>query len=164
MSDLQIHYQDSTCAVGSWKNVFISVHGAAATADQLRALRRALNPHYARWAGNTCSISLAEAAATVATATPESREETARLNRDFPVSLGSALIVEGAGFRGAAIRTMLSGIYLVTRQSYPRKIFDTLAQAAEWLAPIAGKNQPNPYHPRELIAAVAAMRASLIRQ
>ncbi len=53
-----------------------------------------------------------------------------------------ATIIRGEGFKSATIRSMLAGIYLVTRAPYPRKVFATNDECATWAGPLAGTPLP----------------------
>jgi hypothetical protein len=56
----------------------------------------------------------------------------------------SAVAFEGAGFRAAAVRGVVTGLTMLARQPFPHKIFPTVDQAAQWLgtsfAQAAGHN------------------------
>lgn len=45
----------------------------------------------------------------------------------------AAQVVEGSGFRGAAIRSALSMIQLAMRSPFPMRVFGDLATACDWL-------------------------------
>lgn len=49
-----------------------------------------------------------------------------------------ATVIEGAGFRGAAVRGAVTGMTVVLRPSYPVKTFATVLEAAEFLSRSAG--------------------------
>jgi serine/threonine-protein kinase len=63
----------------------------------------------------------------------EVRDASSRLAKDFPIS-GAAIVVEGSGFRTAAIRSLIAGAYLVQRPGYPHKVFDAVEEGARWLS------------------------------
>jgi hypothetical protein len=48
--------------------------------------------------------------------------------------LAAAQVVEGTGFRGAAMRSVLSMLQLAVRPPYPMKVFDNVVAAAHWLS------------------------------
>ncbi|HSC86569.1 MAG TPA: hypothetical protein VLC09_04835 [Polyangiaceae bacterium] len=46
----------------------------------------------------------------------------------------SSIVHEGTGFKAAAVRTITSGVYLVSRRKFPQETFSSLDQAAAWHA------------------------------
>ena len=108
--------------------------------------------------GKCVSLAVIEPSAADA-ASKEVREKTAELARAHPI-LGAAIVIEGSGFRPAATRTLVAGMYLVTKKEYPHKIVSTAAEGAAWLVPIlaqVGVTQS----PEEMVAAVEAARAAI---
>jgi hypothetical protein len=47
--------------------------------------------------------------------------------------LASAVVMEGAGFRAAAVRSVATGLALVARQPFPHRVFPTALLGSEWL-------------------------------
>ena len=45
----------------------------------------------------------------------------------------SAVVHEGAGFRAAAVRSVVTGIAMLSKVPFPHHIFATVEQAAKWL-------------------------------
>lgn len=69
----------------------------------------------------------------------------------------SAVAFEGTGFRAAAVRSVVAGLTMVARQSYPHKVFATVEEAMAWMAP----QMPSPTSSRDLIEAVREVRERL---
>jgi hypothetical protein len=67
---------------------------------------------------------------------PPSDEVRAYIKRELSRSsmLAAAQVVEGTGFRGAAMRSVLTMIQLAIRPRYSMKIFDNVKTGATWLA------------------------------
>jgi hypothetical protein len=64
------------------------------------------------------------------------RAEAERLTKEPPPGLRAiAQVIYGSGFAGAAIRSVATGMQLISRQPRPSKVFDTLEHATSWLAP-----------------------------
>jgi hypothetical protein len=78
------------------------------------------------------------------------------LKEHAPAMLGSAVVFEGDGFRGAAARAVVSTMALVTRLSFPHQIFASVPVALRWL----DERQPaGGYYLRDqLESAVARLR------
>jgi hypothetical protein len=67
---------------------------------------------------------------------PPNEEARAYIKRELSRSsmLAAAQVVEGTGFRGAAMRSVLTMIQLAIRPPYAMKIFDSVKTGAVWLA------------------------------
>ncbi len=48
-----------------------------------------------------------------------------------------ATVVDAEGFWAAGTRSMIAGLYLVSRSPFPRKVFATVDEAAKWQATFA---------------------------
>lgn len=46
----------------------------------------------------------------------------------------AAQVVQRTGFRGAAMRSVLTMLQLLARPPYPMKVFDRVEQASHWLS------------------------------
>jgi len=44
----------------------------------------------------------------------------------------SSVIFEGAGFRSAAVRAVVTGLTMLARQAYPHRVFGSVEEAAPW--------------------------------
>jgi hypothetical protein len=67
---------------------------------------------------------------------PPSEEVRAYIKRELSRSsmLAAAQVVEGTGFRGAAMRSVLTMIQLAIRPRYAMKIFDNVRAGSVWLS------------------------------
>ncbi|HEY2744166.1 MAG TPA: hypothetical protein VGL86_06075 [Polyangia bacterium] len=158
--DAIIHDSDGGLALASCGAVYISILRRPLTLDGLARMTRQSKRIYELHRGRCASMAIIEPSAADA-ASKEVREKSAELARAHPI-LGAAIVIEGSGFRPAATRTLVAGMYLVTRKEYPHKIVSTPAEAAAWLVPIlaqAGVLQSS----NELILAAEATRAALTR-
>jgi hypothetical protein len=69
----------------------------------------------------------------------------------------SAVVHEGQGFRAAAVRSLVTGLALITKLPYRHKIFSNVAEAVAWFSvtsPVARAWGPN-----ALVAVVSELRA-----
>ena len=65
----------------------------------------------------------------------ETRTAMQRFMRNASVNyVAAALVLDVAGFFGAAMRSLFSGLILIARPSIPVKTFATVAEARVWLA------------------------------
>jgi hypothetical protein len=67
---------------------------------------------------------------------PPTEEARAYIKQELSRSsmLAAAQVVEGTGFRGAAMRSVLTMLQLASRAPYPMKVFDDVEPGARWLA------------------------------
>ena len=153
-------FVDGGVAVGGVGNVFITISRHRAEVDTLRRMRTALTSHFKRWPAGVGTISVMESTSYSGQVTHDEREEMAKMSRDY-AARAVALVIEGTGFRPAAIRTMLAGLYLVSRPTYPRRIFDTVDHGIGWLVPSASAGIAGAVDDATLRAAIAALRNRL---
>jgi hypothetical protein len=74
---------------------------------------------------------------------------------------GFAYVVEGEGFKAAAVRSALSAMSLASRFTYPQRVTATVGEAAPWLvhrlpAPLRAGHDAS-----AIVATVDALRAAL---
>jgi hypothetical protein len=67
--------------------------------------------------------------------------------------IAAVTVIEGSGFRAAAMRGAVTGMTLLLRASYPAKTFATVRDAAEFLAGIA------PLDAKDITNAIEQLRA-----
>jgi hypothetical protein len=93
-------------------------------------------------------------------ADPPDDEARNYIKREFVQHPIAALahVVEGTGFRGSAVRSVLTMIYFTIRPAFPLKIFGELADGASWLSAELGGMTGQAPDARELLRAVAELR------
>lgn len=158
MGATTIHFSDARQALASCGNVFVTVLRAPMTIEAVEPLRRESLRMSQRFAGKCVSLAIIEPTA-ASPASPEVREATASFARESHV-MAAAIVIEGSGFRPAATRTLVAGMYLVTKKSYPHKIVATAEEGAAWLVghlAAAGFAQSA----SEIVAAADAARAAI---
>ncbi|MET0342586.1 MAG: hypothetical protein ABW252_16390 [Polyangiales bacterium] len=65
---------------------------------------------------------------------PEAREAVAVFMRQGAGRIRmSAVVHEGAGFRAAAVRSVVTGFAMLAKVPYPHRVFATVEQAAKWI-------------------------------
>lgn len=115
------------------EHLFVSVHMGPTTLASVAA-----ESHHARTKlGRTprsvgCLVVLAE---DVPPPPPEVRSALPRLLDEIaPVCAGLAMVIEGAGFRIAALRAVFSGFLAIKRLPYRTAVFSRSAEGFDWLA------------------------------
>lgn len=64
---------------------------------------------------------------------PDARKLLSELPGKLGRGAGVALVREGAGFRSAAVRAVMTGIMMVARDPVPHEVFSGTGPAIEWL-------------------------------
>jgi hypothetical protein len=149
---------DGGLALASIGAVYISILRTPLTVDGVVLMARHSKRLYEARHGKSASIAIIEPSAASA-ASAEVRERSAELAKAHPI-LGAAIVIEGSGFRPAATRTLVAGMYLVTKKAYPHKIVSTAEEGAAWLVPILGQSGIE-QSADAIVAAVAETRAML---
>jgi hypothetical protein len=157
---VEIYLSDDVQAIGGVGNVLVSLTRYHQDMDRLRALRKAIATHFKRWPGGVATITVLEQTAYSTLLSKDERQEINQLAIDY-VSRGVGLVIEGSGFRAAAVRAMLSAVYLVTRVTYPRKIFDRLHEASSWVTKSASAGAPGSVDAVDIENAVEVVRKAI---
>jgi hypothetical protein len=111
-------------------NISVCVLRQPLDADRLQALRTVSARVHQRLGADRVNLSVIEPQAMLHVS-DDVRAKSAALIREFPGAL-EVTILEGGGFRSAAIRAILSGMALLS-VGRGRRIFDTVPAAAQWL-------------------------------
>jgi hypothetical protein len=75
--------------------------------------------------------------------TGKEREVAAGLAKQFaPMTRAHAFVIEGSGFRLAAMRAAIAGINALARAGHPTRVFDATEPAVAWLARFASVAEP----------------------
>jgi len=151
-------HADDRLALASCGAVYISVLRKPLTVEGAAQLRLQARRMATRHGDKHASFSVIEQSAAGAPP-PEVREAMSRLAKEFPI-ICAGIVLEGSGFGPAAIRTLIAGIYLVTKKLYPHKVFDQPRAAATWMVPLMAQTGVT-QTVTELVAAVEATRRAI---
>jgi hypothetical protein len=75
--------------------------------------------------------------------------------------LFSAFAIEGTGFIPAATRSLVSGVLLMARPTYPVRVFSARSEAASWIVPRTQNAALPGFDDRALLGVVDALFAGL---
>lgn len=127
---------------------------AAPNAEDVRAMRAALRPFVSHHAA-FCSMNVID----IEHATPmseDARYEVAMTQKEFEGrQRGLANVIEGRGFWAASIRSVASGVALLSRVRFEQRIFDHVESGAHWLATL--------FSPGEIDVAAVTRAAAMLR-
>ncbi len=154
----EVVYRDGTLAAAVHESGLVQVVRRPITLESLRGLRRAVDAHARRHPDTMCSITVIEPAA-AGLQDKATRDEMTAMTLAYK-SLGAAIVIEGSGFRSAAIRTVMAGVFLMTTKKYPHKVFNSAMVGAEWLVEITRAGGAR-ISATGMLAAVDAARAAV---
>jgi hypothetical protein len=142
MSDERIRVQEDGYCIGVWNEVMFSAFRAQASLESLVEVRRCLKALAARVQGPIYTLTVLEPSAFNTSLPTPVREEASRIVRDMAPRTGATVtVIEGTGFRSATARLVTSGVYLLSRQTFPTKVFDTVPEGARWLLSMARRRE-----------------------
>jgi hypothetical protein len=103
------------------------------TMPGIEAITRALARLQRRY-GSVCAFSVTDRQSSGGI-DPACRQGLIELTRKYThVLSGTATVLEGAGFRATALRSLVTAIHLASSSTHPAKVFAAVQPALEWLA------------------------------
>jgi hypothetical protein len=145
------------CFAG-WNAIFIVIWRHDTTSDGVRNLDLKLRDHEKAHPDGCGLLTIIEQGAPMPTS--EVRTALARfMTEGARVIRSSAVAFEGAGFRAAAVRGVVTGLTMLARQPYPHKVFATMPDAAQWLGASLRETAKLNVDSAALLAALSDLRA-----
>ncbi len=136
----------------TWKNVVVAIYKHETTVAGVASVKRVYNTCVAAHPGGVFLITIVEQGAPMPPS--EVRDLLANfLEGGTGKTLMSAVVHEGSGFRAAAVRSVVTGLAMLARLSYPHQVFGSVEVAARWFASASGLNAD------ELAEAIAEARS-----
>lgn len=159
MRNAEIKHSDPDLSLATWGDAFLLIWHHNTTVTGVSTLERTLNAFAAERPNGIGLITVVEESAPMPPS--DARDVLAQfLERASSHIKVSSVAFEGSGFRAAAVRSVVAGLTMVARQSYPHKVFATVEEAMTWMAP----QMPSPTTAKELSETVAATRAALAQK
>jgi hypothetical protein len=150
--------KDHCCAI--WRNVLIFIWREVTRPATVDEHRKYIESHVAKHRTPLSLFVITEPKIEI----PDSatREKLAALLlAAAPVGCGAALVFEGGGFRGAAVRGVSTVLNALARQPYPYRSFGTVESGATWLGSIhVVDGKAGAVSAADLIATVNTVRAA----
>jgi hypothetical protein len=157
-SDVDVIEAASDHVFGTWRDVFVSVWRSAATARTAVRLATVLRRFAAGHSGGVSMIVVIEPGCTMPDT--EARERMSRdMKRHETFTRHMVLVYEGEGFRAAAVRSVVAGMQLLSRQVVPTTTVATVTQGASWLAE---RRASESLSAKELEEAVTVIRSAAV--
>ena len=120
MSNARIIHHDDDLSTAVWRDVFVSIWHRNTTVEGVGVCERSVAEIRKDLPRGCSSISIIEPGAPMPTA--KAREALSAFLRNVgDVVNQSAVVYEGAGFRAAAVRSVVTGITLMSKQPFPHK-------------------------------------------
>ena len=125
--------KDHCCAI--WRNVIIFVWRGVTRPEAVDEHRAYIEGHVAKRRGPLSLFVITEPQSEM----PDSvtrQKLAALLQAAGPVGCGAALVYEGTGFRGAAVRGVATVLNALAKQAFPYKSFGSVEEGAAWLGAV----------------------------
>jgi hypothetical protein len=149
-------YQDDAHCIAWIGNVQIILSKEAPTSAIMRTIIRELDALSKDCGGGTGALLVINS-----DCKPPSEEARAYIRAELANSsmVAAAQVVEGTGFRGAAMRAVLSVLQLAARTRYPMEIFSGVEEGAHWMCGELRTRLKRAPEPAALVSAVRALQA-----
>lgn len=141
--------------VGSWECFQILIWRVETTLEGVKAAQSTYNKLVGQHPEGVFLLTVVEQSAPMPTS--EVRKALAGfLASGANRTILSAVVHEGAGFRAAAVRSVVTGLAMLTNLPYPHRVFATVAEACEWYR--ENSSVARRWAPNEFRDAVAELR------
>jgi hypothetical protein len=125
---------DRGLALATAGDAFISVWREPSTLARLERLRQIEQALVDRCKGGIVVLTvMIDSSAATKAGEPEAASKLAK--HFAPTTRAHAYVIEGSGFRAAALRAVIAGVNAISRPGHPTRVFDRATDAIEWLAP-----------------------------
>ncbi len=122
-------FNDKTASYGTWHNVFINAWKENPDLSTINQTEKIMKDFASSQPTGIGLFSIIKQKATIPKS--EVRSMMAKVFKNTKV-IGSVSIVEGKGFRAAAVLGFLSSLTLLARHPFPHKAFDSVNEASSW--------------------------------
>lgn len=144
-------------AIAVWRDVVVILWKRETTLDGVAATGRGVKAALKGSPEGAALMTIVEAGAAMPPA--EARDALARQLAEHGEHIRcSAVVYEGAGFRAAAVRSVVTGLSLLAKQPFPHKVFATVNAASAWMA---GLLPQGGLPTRDLVQAISDVRETV---
>jgi hypothetical protein len=155
---LRVGFEDETCRLATLGPISLTAWLQVPKPEQLEALRRTL-PEVLKLPDPLGILVIALDSKRGVSITDAVRGQLTEVFRLFGDRAGpTAVAIEGSGFTGAFVRSLMTGVFLLVRGRRKSRIFARRAEAVRWLRAELGAAAPPAV---ELDAAVEALTRDL---
>lgn len=144
--------------LGSWRGVLLEDFRRPVTVAEVRT-KYGEQLRFMRGAGKCLVFSVVRPDA-VGVIQPETRKVIDELSPSVdPYTEGAALVLLARGFAATVVRTVVAGMMLVRRSSYPARVYDSVDAGASWLAQYKPEKRAVRFEAQELARAYELLAA-----
>ncbi len=156
-SDVQLIYSSVDLDIGTWGDIIVTVFKRSGERSAIgRAASELLRFAIPRPRGVVMITIIKE---TAEFPSPETHKLMSNTMKNVTV-LASATIMEGRGFRAAAVRGAISTLELILARGYPQKVFSRVEEANVWLCVTMSNTKHNwKITPNQLESAIKELAA-----
>jgi hypothetical protein len=148
-------WHDDGSAMGNIGNIFVNVYRRQGSVDRMNQACIWLRNMIREYPQGLGQMIVLEASSFEHTLSSETRAMAATMAKEFaPHTRALAYVIEGEGFRVAAVRMALSGFRLVSRADHPERVFRGPEEGAQWLS-----EQMSGINPQKVLSLVEELRA-----
>jgi hypothetical protein len=158
----RVEHDEPGFRIATWRNVVVFVWCGAVTVARLDELRRRERALRTRVARGLVPLTIVTGVPTEMLKLGElERKRAAEISAEMgPYTLAHANVVLGDGFWSATVRSVISWSNLLSKPTYPSRVFDALDPACDWLV---AHVEPGPSDARASAREMAALVADLVR-
>ena len=139
--------------IASWREILFEIWLARGSAADIRAGIEVVKKYLARVPGPMIGFSIVHPPA-MGPLDSDGRAAIAEQARVVnPRSKAGALVILSGGFSGAIVRSIATGLSLISPPKHPNKVFDTMERACAWIAPHVTPVDGRAVTPEEIMAA-----------
>jgi hypothetical protein len=152
--------KDDNYVLASWQQVFAVVWRRDTTLDAARALERECRKFALKHPGGIGLLTIVSERAPMP-ASPVRQAVADFLGQGSTYIRGSAVLMEGTGFRAAAVRSVVTGLTMLAKQAYPHRVC-SVPDAVSLLAHNLPGANGRAVNPAALRAAIDELRQSAL--
>lgn len=125
--------EDGDFVLASWRNVLIRVGRGASSAERVATIHQHASRLLPAYPDGVAILMWLHAGSVIPS--NETRRRSGEMLQDLGPKLQCLVaVVEGTGFWASSIRSVLTGLMLVSRMTFPLKTFDTIDKGTEWMS------------------------------
>ena len=134
-ADTRIFVSDEAHLAAIHRNIYLTAWWGETTVARLRRVGEIGHELARQWPKGFVALALIHSK-NAPSLPPDVRAEAQKLSREPAANMRAiAQVIYGSGFVAAAVRSIATGMVLLSRSRKPTKIFGTLERASTWLVP-----------------------------
>jgi hypothetical protein len=157
MQVTRIRDEESMLLAG-WHNVLIGRWSGASSVAQMEQVGEAHRAFRTRFPEGYNFFMILDATRGLGRPDEAVMEVGARVKREAdPHILANPVVIEQGGLRGAFIRSIVTGVNMMSRSDVPNKVFDTFEAAVEWMGQVPRQDARLKQNAAELVTTLRSL-------